>query len=89
MNISKCKACGAPIAWVGTRGGKFMPCDAKVVWFVPSPTGSRTFITITGDTVRGEIAAEGQSPVTIGRVPHWATCPKAGDFRRKNGGTAK
>jgi len=83
MGMSKCRACGASIKWVKTKTGKNMPCNAKVVWYVADANGSQNIVLITGDVVRGETAATPNEATSIGYISHFATCPRAKQFKRR------
>ena len=67
MNVGTCRGCGATIAWIKlTESGKLHPVDLPPA------------------LVRVE---NGSVPVSMGNVvarfvSHFATCPKANDFRR-------
>lgn len=43
LKWATCKACGAPIHFVETKKGRFMPCNEKKI----------TVITVLGDVVSG------------------------------------
>lgn len=80
----KCKACGAPIVFIGTLGGKSMPCDDYTVYYKQTPDGKETFITPNGETVKGERSNPQKEDVTgIAYIPHWATCKNPDKFRRR------
>ena len=80
--MSICQGCGQEIKWIRTAAGKSMPVDEGIVHFTPAG-GPMTFITADGKTVRGE---KGKSGTAVGYLPHWASCPAAGYFKRKGGG---
>ena len=74
MNV--CVGCGAPIRWVLTVAGKRLPID-------PEPTED-------GNVVVRDVDGQPRAHVLTGPElpareqawrPHWATCPKAGEFR--------
>ena len=73
--MSKCKGCGAEIIWIKTITGKNMPVDAKpekrVLVYKDLPEG----------TISNFIPDYG-TVVTV-YTPHWASCPKAQDFKSK------
>lgn len=75
---TKCRACGAEIAFIKTVKGKTMPVDAEGVCFTPS-IGPETFVTIDGRVVRGARRKNGSE---VGFVSHFATCPAANEFRK-------
>lgn len=66
----KCKGCGADILWgITTEGGRHIPLDAKA---------EKRFILVS----RGE----DEVPAALMRdtyISHFATCPKAQEFRRR------
>lgn len=85
--VRTCKGCGQPILWAFTQKGKLMPLDPT-----PSPDGG--FYLVNGEDELGKpksplavstSAAEDMpeiDPEDPRFVAHWATCKKAGDFRR-------
>lgn len=76
--MSRCRGCGAEIEWLRMKSGKAMPVDPEPVFVQEG--GNRVFITDEGETITGTAAEENTGKV--GFVPHWATCPAAGQFRR-------
>lgn len=83
--MNKCKACGAPLHWITTPGGKNMPCDFVQVWYEPDPNGTKVIITPEGEYVKGEYvkALDATNETKSGYIPHWATCPAAKSFKRR------
>lgn len=84
----RCSKCGAPITWIVTVNGKFMPLDRD-----PSPDGN---MRLTGKYRRTERGAQPEAVVVPKAeresmfppegdryMPHHATCPKAAEFRSK------
>jgi hypothetical protein len=67
--VSRCRGCGAEILWTVTTTNKRMPLDAQ-------PENRATLV---------ERDADGTMVVKIvpTYLPHWASCPQADDFRRK------
>ena len=65
--MEKCRGCGADIIWIITQGDKRMPLDAKP---------EKRFITDRGkeEELRGYMRDTYTS--------HFATCPKAAEFRK-------
>lgn len=46
MREAVCKGCGAAIVWIGTLGGKSMPCDATPRYYIQKPrSGSKKIVT--------------------------------------------
>lgn len=81
----KCRACGASIVFIGTLGGKSMPCDDYTVYYKQTPDGKETFITPNGETVKGErVDPRTDENITgIAYIPHWSTCTAPDKFRRR------
>lgn len=79
--MSKCKACGAEIIWIKTPNGKNMPCNAqKIPYKNTFPKGDLVLVTPEGKIARGTFDLESD---TYGYESHFATCPVAGNFRRR------
>ncbi len=79
-----CKGCGKKILWTTTKAGRPMPCDPEIVRFRPMTRfgpdqGPEKFMTPEGLVRRGIRDPEGTME---GYVSHFATCPKAGEFRK-------
>ena len=78
-----CKGCGKPILWKKTPAGKAIPCDPEPVAFWcehsdPLPKGR--IVNQYGQVIACDFSGQGPSTGT-GYVPHWATCPKAEQFK--------
>lgn len=82
--MSFCKGCSAQIEWIRTKEGKFMPVDPEPVMVIEGE-GRDVFVTDEGSTITGRraTAAEERRELPVAFVPHWATCPAAGSFRRR------
>lgn len=82
--MSNCRGCGAPIDWIRTTSGRNMPVNPEPV-FVIEGGGRDSFVTDEGEVITGRIARpeEERRDLPVAFVPHWGTCPNAGDFRRK------
>jgi hypothetical protein len=68
---NKCRGCGADIIWVTTDRGRTMPLDAKP---------EKRFVIdvfIDGKAHRAELVDT--------YISHFATCPRADEFRKKGG----
>lgn len=76
--MAKCKGCGREIIWIGK-----MPCDPEQVTYWQKPKARGKVVTPNGMVLSCEFDGDLQHATGIGYVPHWATCPKAGEFRRK------
>lgn len=81
--MSTCRGCGAPIDWITTTAGKYMPVDPEPV-FIIEGGGSDRFVTDEGEVLVGRRALpeEERPGLEVAFVPHWKTCPEAGRFRR-------
>ena len=77
MSKTECRGCGAPIIFVKTKKGKWAPSNPEPVKLQDLPKGGTMF---TEDGAYWE--NRGQKNDVTGYVPHWATCPKAKDFKR-------
>ena len=49
--MSQCKACGAPIIWIKTPGGKSMPCDAQPVTYQAQSKAKDKIVTQNGEVI--------------------------------------
>ncbi len=81
--MSVCRGCGRSIDWISTTAGRNMPVDPEPV-FVVEGGGKDRFVTDEGEVITGRIARpeEESRAIPVAFVPHWKTCPNAGDFRR-------
>jgi hypothetical protein len=76
MRLTECRGCGAKIGFLkNPRTGKWMPVNPERVTGVDAPDDG-VLIAENGAVLRGVL------PEDVGYVPHWSTCPVAGDFRR-------
>lgn len=81
--MTDCKSCGAPIVWVKTPAGSWMPCDEGLHAYKKDTLGKDVVVTDKGEVVRCQLVSNEHSPDGMARIPHWATCPYAKDFKRK------
>ena len=81
--MSTCKGCGAPIDWIATTEGKYMPVDPEPV-FIIEGDGLDRFVTDEGAVLLGRRALpeEEKQGLEVAFVPHGKTCPNAGRFRK-------
>ena len=77
--MSRCRGCGAEIEWLRMKSGKVMPVDPEPVFVAEG--GNQVFITDEGETITGSATEENTGEV--GFIPHWTTCPVAGQFRKR------
>ena len=89
-----CKGCKAVIRWITTPAGKSMPVDPELLseWVVddpkplPVPHHRITLLSSDGKRMQNGYQCSVLTPGSHqieGHVPHWATCPKAKDFKRE------
>lgn len=83
MRRGKCRGCGANIVWISTPGGKSMPCDAEPVLYRERAGAPGKVVTPNGEVLSCELNVASDEATGAGYVPHWATCPEAGKFRRR------
>ena len=81
MNTSTCRGCGAPIVFVKSDAGKYIPCDAQLVRYRENPNGKDMVVVDGKGVVRCDLDFEGL-PTGMARISHFATCPHAGKFRK-------
>lgn len=85
--MGKCKGCGREIIWIMTRSGKAMPCDPEPVpcWKVSKEMSNakEKLVLGNGDVISCSLEKIPGINVSFGYVPHWSTCPAAGQFKRK------
>ena len=80
--MSSCTACGAPIIFLRTPKGKYMPADQGLVKYRQNPNGKKFVVDNLGHLIRCDLEFEGL-PTGMARIPHWATCPHAKQFKKK------
>lgn len=76
--MSHCRGCGKEVIWLKTKNGRDIPCDPAII--EAPKENNHVLILESGDVVHHP--PEG----TKGRISHFATCPRAGAFRKKKGG---
>lgn len=83
--MSRCRGCGAEISWIRMKSGKMIPVDPSPT-FIVDGTGTDVVVTSDGIIANG-IPCPGEPPAgkRLGWVSHFATCPMAGRFRRRDG----
>lgn len=76
--VSRCRACDAPIVWAVTSAGKQMPVDAT-----PNVKGNIVLYEDRGGKPLALVVESGRVSSDAPRyVSHFATCPKADQFRK-------
>ena len=81
--MAKCKGCGQEIIWMRTASDMLMPVDPEPVVYWQKLKAKGVVVTKNGQVVKCEFEGDMAKSTGIGYVPHWATCPKAGEFRRR------
>ena len=82
--MAKCKACGADIVWIKLKNGKAAPCNAqRIPYKINLRDGAYRLILPDGRVTRGDLDLESD---VYGYESHFATCPAAERFRRRNNG---
>ena len=76
--MAKCRGCGATIIWIGK-----IPCDPDQVGYWQKPKAKGKVVTPNGEVISCEFSGDQNEATGIGYISHWATCPKADQFRRK------
>ena len=69
----RCRECGNDIRFIRTTAGRYMPVDARVIFFTPDEAGTDRVMTEYGEVKRATISADGE---LVGYMPHFATCSK-------------
>ena len=82
LRLATCKKCGAPIVWIQTPKGKWIPCDEGLKKYRQNSAGKESVVTDRGEVIRCDLAFDGW-PTGMARTAHWATCPEADSFRRR------
>ena len=84
---TKCKGCGKLIAFIKTVNGKSIPVDTEPVRFLPEDEYEK-FVMEDGTVKRGVVfegdELDAQRFLLTGYRSHFATCPMADSFRKKN-----
>ena len=79
---STCKSCGAPIVWIESPKGKWIPCDEGIVPYKKDRRGPDSIVRQDGEIIRCRLTFDGE-PDGSGRMAHWATCPNADQHRKR------
>lgn len=81
--MATCRGCGKPIIWIKTPNGKLMPCDSQPVPYQRLSGSRDKVVTPHGEIISCQIVGDTEPADAFGYIPHWATCRRAADFRRK------
>lgn len=80
---ARCGSCDAPIVWASTHAGRNMPLDAQPC---AEPTSLRAWRDPAGTIHVRDIDGIGSTEIPAdarNATSHFATCPNAGQHRRK------
>lgn len=83
-NFGQCSGCGKRIVWIKTVNGKNMPCDPNIINYKADKTGKEKIVTASGNVVTGTTGATIAEADGFGYISHFATCPRAKTFRKRN-----
>lgn len=77
---TKCRSCGAAIFWLETTKGKLMPIDAKSEMRVVAVQAADHLILASK---QDRDVGDARARVIPTYTAHFATCPAAGDWRKR------
>ena len=80
-NQAFCRSCGAPIKWIKTPAGKYMPVDEQEVCIRIQKGGRFRFVLNNGTVVSGEYARPFSPGAFNAYTPHWGNCTKPEEHR--------
>lgn len=80
--MAKCKGCGASIVFIRSVGDKMIPCNPEQVRYWEKPKARGKIVTPNGEVISCVFEGDPQKATGMGYIPHFATCPKAADFKR-------
>lgn len=84
MSYGRCRGCGQKILWLTLTSGSYHPADPERIESDEYEPGD-TLIVVDAEGAKVERIKPGESyDGTHGYISHFATCPKANKFRRKN-----
>ena len=76
--MAVCKGCGAQIFFIGK-----MPVNPERVTYWRRAGAKGKVVTPNGEVLSCDFEGDPQKATGVGYVTHFATCPKAADFRRR------
>jgi len=71
---TKCRYCEAPIKFIKTKNGKFMPCEIGYAGYVADAHGADYVLSITGDLVKCRLLDAPKKGSSVGHKPHFQKC---------------
>lgn len=81
----RCKGCGKEIIFITTENGEKMPCDAEPVMYWQKEGARGKIVTPNGEVRSCIFEGDTENATGIGYIPHWVTCEKSNNFRKKKG----
>ena len=82
--MANCKLCGAPIIFIRILStGRLMPCDERHIGYQIDPNGKDRLINIRGEVFACTIENDKSKAEGFARMSHYATCPQADRFRKR------
>lgn len=85
LYLAACRGCGQKIHFIRSAiGGKQIPCNTQRRFLTPGE-GTDAIVDDEGRVIRGTLASEDadiEPGMVGGYVSHFATCSKAGAFRK-------
>lgn len=82
--MATCRKCGAPIVFIRSANNrKWITCNEGLVEYKAgeSPDYEDHVVTDKGEVIRCTFDFQCR-PDGLARIPHWASCPYAEEFRR-------
>lgn len=82
--MATCRKCGAPIVFIRSANNrKWIPCNEGLVEYKAgnSPDYEDHVVNDKGEVIRCTFDFQCR-PDGLARIPHWASCPYAENFRR-------
>lgn len=76
-----CKSCGAPIIWIKSPAGQWLPLDEGLIPYKQNDAGHDSLVNDWGVVIRCDLQFEGE-PTGLARRSHFATCPYADKHRK-------
>lgn len=79
--MSVCRSCNQPIEWIKLESGKNHPVDASGYYELSDAKPGEVLVTDSGKVMKiNEHTSYGSLK---GRYSHFATCPQANEWRKK------
>ena len=83
--MSVCRGCGQQIRWIRMTGGRMMPVDPVPIYYEDKRDGAEVIVTEDGRISAGRTEAVAVVGSRVkGYRSHFASCPAAGQFRRRD-----